>query len=97
MTVRYLLLACLPPYSFTWSQLLASGLLDCVAGLTIDPVSFLLAVIVFLLQLLSEIVHNMACLSEATATGKAVKDEQQQMLQLAAGWGVVDAASHQTI
>lgn len=60
--------------------------------------SFLLAVIVLLLQLLSEIVHNMACLFAATTTGKAVKDEQQQMLQLAAGWaGVVDAASHQTI
>ena len=62
----------------------------------LHSVSFLLVVIGLLLQLLSEIVYNMVCFSAATATGKAVKDEQQQMLQLAAGWAGVDAASHQS-
>ena len=61
----------------------------------LHSVSFLLAVI-GLLQLLSEIVYNMVCLSAATAIDKAVKDEQQQMLQLAAGSAGVDAASHQS-
>ena len=85
MTVSCLFLVCLPRYSFTWFQLLASGLLDCGAGFTLSlsffsPCSHRFAVAT----------AYMACLFAATTTGKAVKDEQQQMLQLAAGWaGVV--------
>lgn len=36
MTVSCLFLVCLPRYSFTWFQLLASGLLDCGAGFTLS-------------------------------------------------------------